>query len=124
MKYAYERKKLEELPEPYSLEMMKSRGWLKGRPQRYCFLKPPMAEAVLTLQLGLVFDPHSGSAAASQVRDEDGEGNGAALPARKGKTIHELAQPARVVKSRRQSVAGKKHASLEHWLEKRDTEPS
>ncbi|KAK7210043.1 hypothetical protein V2G26_017221 [Clonostachys chloroleuca] len=56
-KYAYEILKLEQLPESYSLSDLKIKGWLKGAPQKYCFLKPAMREAASTLPLQLVLGP-------------------------------------------------------------------
>ncbi|CAG9941004.1 unnamed protein product [Clonostachys rosea f. rosea IK726] len=45
------------LPASYSLSDLKRKGWLKGAPQKYCFLKPAMREAASTLPLRLVFGP-------------------------------------------------------------------
>ncbi|VUC24594.1 unnamed protein product [Clonostachys rosea] len=57
VKFAYEILKLEQLPKSYSLSELKTKGWLKGAPQKYCFLKPAMREATRTLPLHLVFGP-------------------------------------------------------------------
>ncbi|CAG9974732.1 unnamed protein product [Clonostachys byssicola] len=72
-KYAYEILKLEQLPESYSLGDLKKKGWLKGAPQKYCFLKPAMREAACTLPLQLVFGPDDQTFDLSKDVNSDGE---------------------------------------------------
>ncbi|KAK3323883.1 hypothetical protein B0T19DRAFT_427142 [Cercophora scortea] len=55
-KFAYEILKLEELPMTYSLDELKRRGWLNGAPQKYCFVKVAMDEALRAGPLRVVFD--------------------------------------------------------------------
>ena len=44
--FAYEIIKLEELASPVTLAELKSKGWLGGAPQKYCYLKSSMARSV------------------------------------------------------------------------------
>ena len=55
-KYGYEILKLEELPRSYSLAELKEEGWLKGPPQKYCFVTEAMREAFESTVLGVVFE--------------------------------------------------------------------
>jgi hypothetical protein len=45
-KFAYEIMKLEELASPITLAELKSKGWIGGAPQKYCYLKRTMAYSV------------------------------------------------------------------------------
>jgi hypothetical protein len=45
-RFAYEIIKLEELESPVTLAEMKSKNWLGGAPQKYCYLKKSMAAGV------------------------------------------------------------------------------
>ncbi|CAH0038104.1 unnamed protein product [Clonostachys solani] len=72
-KYAYEILKLEQLPKSYSLNGLKIKGWLKGAPQKYCFLKPAMREAACTLPLQLLFGPDEQNLDLSNDVNSDGE---------------------------------------------------
>jgi predicted transcriptional regulator len=44
--FAYEILKLEELAAPITLAELKSKNWLGGAPQKYCYLKKSMAHSV------------------------------------------------------------------------------
>jgi hypothetical protein len=60
-KYAYEILKLEVLAECITLNQLKANGWLGGPPQKYCYVKKPMAEALSGLQLTVVLDWRCGT---------------------------------------------------------------
>jgi len=72
VKYGYEIRKLEELMSPYTLKDLKRNGWLNGAPQKYCFVKPSMDEALEAAPLRLVFDS-TAATTASPRNDEDVE---------------------------------------------------
>ncbi|KAH8659542.1 hypothetical protein BGZ61DRAFT_311694, partial [Ilyonectria robusta] len=56
VKYAYEIHRLEALATPISLRDLKRNGWLKGPPQKYCYVKQSMRHALSVTPLTLVFD--------------------------------------------------------------------
>ncbi|KAH6973813.1 hypothetical protein BKA56DRAFT_526295, partial [Ilyonectria sp. MPI-CAGE-AT-0026] len=56
VKYAYEIHKLEALEAPISLSDLKQNGWLNGPPQKYCYVKQSMRQALSVTPLTLVFD--------------------------------------------------------------------
>ncbi|KAK3687599.1 hypothetical protein B0T22DRAFT_132827 [Podospora appendiculata] len=104
--FAYEIQKLEELPTAYSLDDLKRRGWLNGAPQKYCFVKPAMDEALKTTPLKLVFDSAVAVAVAAPQRKDEGKGRVCPL-SRSG-----LLSSAGVKKSRKpQGKAGRKRTS-------------
>jgi hypothetical protein len=55
-KYAYEILDLRALPEPWTLQLLKTNGWLNGAPQKYCDVKQAMVDALEDLTLTIVFD--------------------------------------------------------------------
>ncbi|KAK3390726.1 hypothetical protein B0H63DRAFT_466343 [Podospora didyma] len=77
VKYGYEILKLERLSEPISLSDLKQKGWLRGAPQKYGFVKPAMQEAAVSLQL--VFDATADKstelANAGEIHDGNGDGS-------------------------------------------------
>ncbi len=56
VKYAYEIRRLEALAAPISLRDLKQNGWLNGPPQKYCYVKEPMRQALRVMPTKLVFD--------------------------------------------------------------------
>ena len=56
VKYACEIRKLEALAVPLSLGDLKERGWLNGQPQKYCYVKPEMLQALSKVEMRLIFD--------------------------------------------------------------------
>lgn len=56
VEYAYEILRLEALAVPISLSDLKENGWLNGPPQKYCYVKPSMRQALNMAQTNLVFD--------------------------------------------------------------------
>ena len=56
VKYAYEIRRLETLPPPISLRDLKQNGWLHGPPQKYCYVKQSLRQALDIAQTSLVFD--------------------------------------------------------------------
>ncbi|KAL2359578.1 hypothetical protein RJZ56_007570 [Blastomyces dermatitidis] len=58
-RYAYEIQKLEALPKIISLSDLKQNGWLNGPPQKYCYVKDAMDQALSALPLSLVFESTS-----------------------------------------------------------------
>ncbi|KPM44969.1 hypothetical protein AK830_g1607 [Neonectria ditissima] len=56
VKFAYEIHRLEALTTPISLGDLKQNGWLNGPPQKYCYVKQPMRQALSVTPLTLIFD--------------------------------------------------------------------
>ncbi|KAH7019759.1 hypothetical protein EDB80DRAFT_207245 [Ilyonectria destructans] len=87
VKYAYEIHKLEALAAPISLSDLKRNGWLNGPPQKYCYVKQSMRQALSVTPLTLVFDSIiMVSASASS----DGAASSDANPDAKPERLHSL----------------------------------
>jgi predicted transcriptional regulator len=56
VKYAYEIRRLEALAAPVSLSDLKQNGWLNGPPQKYCYVKQAMRQALSVMSTNLLFD--------------------------------------------------------------------
>jgi predicted transcriptional regulator len=58
VEYAYEIWKLYALERPVSIQDAKDRGWLRGPPQKYCYVKQPMIETLKGAKMLLIRDIH------------------------------------------------------------------
>jgi hypothetical protein len=54
-RFGYEILSLEALDEPITLSGLKSKDWLRGAPQKYCYVKAPMAHALINVKTTIVF---------------------------------------------------------------------
>lgn len=66
VKFAYEILKLEKLEQPITLAQLKREGWLKGPPQKYCFVRGPMRRALREMETSLMFDTTAPSSLAPE----------------------------------------------------------
>ncbi|EFX01814.1 hypothetical protein CMQ_8280 [Grosmannia clavigera kw1407] len=79
VQFGYEILKLERLAQPISLEELKKNGWLKGPPQKYCFVMPAFDKVLQARELELVFDATTARASgttackATQVKETVGK---------------------------------------------------
>lgn len=114
VKYAYEILRLEELGEPLGLAVLKERGWLGGAPQKYCFVKGPMATALGAASLRILFDE-----ADSEVGSQDGKAGPSAAPPAARRSPPRRGPSSGIHKSKSQPLRGgsRKQASLGRWLE-------
>lgn len=55
-KYAYEILDLQAIPDPWTLQNLKDKGWLNGPPQKYCYVKESMIAAFRDMTMTKVFD--------------------------------------------------------------------
>jgi predicted transcriptional regulator len=71
--FAYEIVKLEELERPVTLAELKSKGWLGGAPQKYCYLKKSMARGLRSAKTTAI-SAHSPSILSAVAVEWDEEG--------------------------------------------------
>jgi predicted transcriptional regulator len=55
--YAYEILDLQATPYPWTLQELKAKGWLNGPPQKYCYAKASMIDALRDIALIKLFAP-------------------------------------------------------------------
>ena len=67
-KYAYEIRKLDKLAERITLKELKEKKWLNGPPQKYAYVKGPMAAALSGTRMIVVLDRRSAPTRASVLR--------------------------------------------------------